>query len=74
MTDPRGGAFSLGLGLVSDLAVLTETELSSPERLHRTLQLAKNFAVAVLPTGSAILRVGSKWETFGKAQIHGILP
>ena len=40
MVDPRGGAFTLGLGLVSDLALVTEAETWSPERLHRTRSLA----------------------------------
>ena len=53
MTDPRGGAFSLGLGLVVGLALLTEVETWSPERLHRTLKLANGFAVGVLPTASS---------------------
>lgn len=73
MTDPRGGAFSLGLGLVEGLAVLTETEKMSPERLHRTLKLANGFAVGVLPTGSALLRMNGVWELVGKAEVHGDL-
>lgn len=73
MTDPRGGAFSLGLGLVEGLALLTEAETWSPERLHRTLQLANGFAVAVLPTGSALLRTDAGWEQVGDAEVHGDL-
>ena len=73
MTDPRGGAFGLGLGLVDGLAVLPESETWSPERLHRTLKLANGFAVAVLPTGSALLRGATGWETVGKAEVHGDL-
>jgi len=73
MTDPRGGAFSLGLGLVNGLAILPEAEKMSPERLHRTLKLAKGFAVGVLPTGSALLRFGGVWEQVGKAEVHGDL-
>ncbi|MCU1394712.1 MAG: cysnophycinase-like exopeptidase [Ilumatobacteraceae bacterium] len=73
MTDPRGGAFSLGLGLVEGLALLTEVETWSPERLHRTLKLANGFAVGVLPTGSALLHMGTTWETIGKAEVHGDL-
>ena len=73
MTDPRGGAFSLGLGLVEGLAVLPEAEQNSPERLHRTLKLANGFAVAVLPTGSALLRLDGGWERVGKADVHGDL-
>jgi cyanophycinase len=73
MTDPRGGAFSLGLGLVEGLALLTEVETWSPERLHRTLKLANGFAVGVLPTGSALLRSHSGWEQVGNAEVHGEL-
>ncbi|MUH49616.1 MAG: hypothetical protein F2789_00280 [Actinobacteria bacterium] len=73
MTDPRGGAFTLGLGLVNGLALLTESETWSPERLHRTLKLAKGFAVAVLPTGSALLRADSTWEMVGNVELHGDL-
>jgi len=73
MTDPRGGAYSLGLALVEGLAIVPESETWSPERLHRTLKLANGFAVAVLPTGSALLRDDSGWETVGDAQVHGDL-
>jgi cyanophycinase len=73
MTDPRGGAFSLGLGLVDGLALLTESETWSPERLHRTLKLANGFAVGVLPTGSALLRTDAGWEQVGDAEVHGEL-
>lgn len=73
MTDPRGGAFTLGLGLVAGLALLTEAETWSPERLHRTLQLAKGFPVVVLPTGAALLRSRSAWEQVGAAEVHGQL-
>ncbi len=73
MTDPRGGAFSLGLALVEGLALVPESETWSPERLHRTLKLVNGFAVAVLPTGSALLRSESGWETVGNAEIHGDL-
>lgn len=73
MTDPRGGAFSLGLGLVDGLALVPESETWSPERLHRTLALANGFAVAVLPTGSALLRTDAGWEQIGDAEVHGPL-
>lgn len=73
MTDPRGGAFSLGLGMVEGLALLTEVETWSPERLHRTLELANGFAVGVLPTGSALLRTDAGWEKVGDADVHGEL-
>lgn len=73
MVDPRGGAFTLGLGLVTGLALVTEAETWSPERLHRTLKLA-NTPVAELPTGSALLHSASGWERVGELTLHGDLP
>lgn len=73
MTDPRGGAFTLGLGLIEGLALLTESETWSPERLHRTLKLAKGFPVAVMPSGSALLRNSANWERVGAVEVHGEL-
>ncbi len=40
MTDPRGGAFTLGLGLVPGVAFVAEAEQISPDRLTRTLKIA----------------------------------
>jgi cyanophycinase len=37
--DPRGGAFTLGLGLLPDLAVVARADTWSEDKLHRTLQL-----------------------------------
>jgi len=61
MTDPRGGAFGLGLGLVRPLAVLHESETWSFDRLHRARQLAKGFTVATLPSGTARVRADGVW-------------
>lgn len=73
MVDMRGGAFTLGLGLVGGLALVTQSETWSPERLHRTLGLA-NTPVAVLPTGSAIVRADAGWERVGEVDVRGELP
>jgi cyanophycinase len=73
MVDPRGGAFTLGLGLVPNLALVTEAEHWSPERLHRTRKLA-NTAFAVLRSGDALVRTSSGWETVGNTEVHGELP
>ena len=73
MVDPRGGAFTLGLGLVEGIAVITESETWSHDRLQRCLQLA-NTTVVQLPTGSALLCSGGKWNVHGPAIIHGALP
>ena len=73
MIDPRGGAFALGLGLISGIAMIAESETWSTDRLHRTLQLA-NTAVAEVPTGAAMLRVDGAWSTRGAVVVHGLLP
>jgi cyanophycinase len=73
MVDPRGGAFTLGLGMLGGLAVVTEFETWSPERLHRTLELA-DTTVASLPTGSALVRTDAGWEQIGAVELHGTLP
>jgi cyanophycinase len=78
MVDPRGGAFTLGLGLVSGLALITEADTWSAERLHRTLALASSdhhqLAVATLPTGAALVRGVDGWQHVGDVAVHGTLP
>jgi cyanophycinase len=37
--DPRGGAFTLGLGLLNQMAVVARADTWSEDKLHRTLQL-----------------------------------
>lgn len=69
MTDPRGGAFAIGLGMVTDLAVLTEAETWTEERLHRTLTLA-DTTVAELPTGSALVSTPDGWDHVGPVTLH----
>lgn len=73
MVDPRGGAFALGLGLVQGIAVITESEKWSDDRLQRTLGLA-NTSVAEIPTGAALIRNDQKWSTDGTVILHGPLP
>ncbi len=73
MVDPRGGAMTLGLGMVTGLALATESEQWSPERLHRTRALANTTLVA-LPTGSALVRTNGAWTVEGTPEIHGDLP
>ena len=73
MVDPRGGAFTLGLALVSKLALVTEAETWSPERLHRTRALA-NTTIAVLRSGDALVRTGAQWRLVGSPDVHGELP
>jgi cyanophycinase len=72
MVDPRGGAFALGLGLVSGVAAITESEKWPDERLQRTLSLA-NTSVAQIPTGAALIYDNGTWSTHGAVIVHGSL-
>jgi hypothetical protein len=45
----------------------------SAERLQRTLRMA-DTTVACLPTGGALVRRDSTWETVGDIDLHGELP
>lgn len=70
MLDQRGGAFTLGLGLVTGLAVIPGDE--SEERRQRTLSLATT-PVVELPTGAALVGRPDEWELVGDAVVHGDL-
>lgn len=68
MTDPRGGAFTLGLGLVSPLAVLPRHETWSPERSRRTRELAPaGICVLNLDSGAGVLGDADGWRQLGTA-------
>ena len=73
MVDPRGGAFTLGLGLVNLLTVIPHAD--SPEwspdsdRRHRTYSLAPNgVAVVAVDERTAVIRSpegGGTWRVAG---------
>jgi cyanophycinase len=73
MLDQRGGAFTLGLGLVRGVAVIPDADTESAERRQRTLSLA-DTPVVELPRGAAMIRRDGSWETIGDAVVHGDLP
>lgn len=76
MTDPRGGAFTLGLGLVSGLALVTELEAWSHDQLQRTRELAVELGdacLALLPSDAALVS-DDAWEAFGEVELVGELP
>ena len=73
LIDPRGGAFTIGLGLVRGLALMTEADTWSEERRSRTLDLA-DTPLAEVPTGAALVRDADGWRQVGDVVIHGSLP
>jgi cyanophycinase len=72
LTDPRGGAFTLGLGLVEPMAVVAHAEEWPHERLHRTLVLADpGLPLVCLDTGAAVVRRDDTgWRSYGKVTIY----
>ena len=57
MIDPRGGALTLGLGLIEQLAVLPHADTWSPEKAHRTFSLAAGgLRIAAIDEQTALIR------------------
>jgi cyanophycinase len=73
MVDPRGGALTVGLGLVDQLAVVPHfgdgSDDAHGQKLHRTVALAPTgLAVVGLPERTALLHDGSgQWSYAGVA-------
>lgn len=71
MVDPRGGALTLGLGLVEHLAVLPHAESWSPGRAQRTFELATgHLRIAAVDERTALIRdrQGS-WRVAGAGSV-----
>ena len=72
MIDPRGGAFTLGLGLVELVAVLPAASTWSPERLRRTISLTPDaVALVAIDEATAVVRDGTgRWATAGVGTVE----
>lgn len=72
MVDPRGGALTVGLGLVDGLAVVPRSadaaQDAQGEKLHRSIVLAPaGLPVVVLPDRTAVLRApDGRWRSAGE--------
>lgn len=68
MVDPRGGAFTVGLGVAAGLAVIPRADTWSAEKVHRTVALAPpDVVVASVPEATALIR----WSP-GDWQVEGV--
>jgi cyanophycinase len=67
MVDTRGGAFTVGLGLVPGMAVIPRFNTWSHDKVHRTVELApKGLAVVGIPEATALVRNESgEWRVEG---------
>ena len=71
MVDQRGGAFTLGLGLLSGVAVVPHHDTWSEEKVHRTQQLApKGLVVAGVDERTALVRAADGgWTADGSGSV-----
>lgn len=71
MVDPRGGAFTLGLGLIEQLAVIPHADTWSHEKAHRTVQLAaEGLRIAAIDEQTALLRdPDGTWRATGAGEV-----
>jgi cyanophycinase len=57
MVDPRGGAFTLGLGLLAQVAVIPHHDTWSPEKAKRTITLAPaGLPIVAIDEQTALIR------------------
>lgn len=73
MLDPRGGALALGLGLLSGMTVVPQSEMLTPDRQARVRKLT-DVPLVFLPSTSSLLRSDAGWESIGPHEIVGELP
>ncbi len=71
MVDPRGGAFTVGLALVEQLAVIPHHDTWSEEKAKRTLDLAPDgVVVAALDERTALIRdPDGRWRCDGAGEV-----
>jgi len=71
MVDPRGGAFTVGLGLVEQLAVVPHHGSGSAHHFWRTLELAPvGLAIAGIPEHTALVRDSDgSWRSVGEKEV-----
>lgn len=72
MFDPRGGAFTVGLGLVGNLALLPEADDDVAEHHRRTLDLADpTLVLAAVQRCTALIReADGGWRTAGVGAVR----
>ncbi len=75
MVDPRGGAFTVGLGVVAPLAVIPHVDTWSEEKAHRTRVLAPKATPLVgVDERTALLRLpDGTWRVEGAGEVRGWL-
>jgi cyanophycinase len=72
MVDPRGGALTVGLGLVQGMAVVPHFGHENAEKVHRSITLAAaDLAIVGVPEQAALLREpDGTWRAVGEAAVR----
>lgn len=72
MVDNRGGAFTVGLGLITTLTVIARFDRWSSEKRHRTVALAPpDMPVVGIDSATALVRgADGTWSTDGSGGVH----
>jgi cyanophycinase len=71
MIDPRGGAYTVGLGLLEQVTVVPHHDPAATQHLWRTLDLApEGVTVAGIPERTALIRApGGTWREAGAGHV-----
>lgn len=71
MVDPRGGALTLGLGLLAGVTVLPHSDTWSEEKAHRTVALATgHLRIAAVDERTALVRdPAGRWSVEGAGAV-----
>jgi cyanophycinase len=71
MVDPRGGALTLGLGLLEQIAVIPHHDTWSEDKAKRTLHIApKGLPIAGIDERTALIREpDGTWRVAGAGQV-----
>jgi cyanophycinase len=72
MVDPRGGALTVGLGMVEQMAVIPHFGHENAEKVHRSIALAApGIAVVGIPERSALIRHSDgSWRAEGEGEVQ----
>jgi cyanophycinase len=72
MVDSRGGAFTVGLDLITTMTVVPRHNQWSPEKFHRTVELAhRGLPVVGIDEATALLRAPEgEWRVEGAGHVH----